>query len=113
MLEAIVNRLEADDGVRVVATVGDGRALVDTYATLHAAGEAPDVVLCDYSMPGLNGLEALRAILDRHPQARVLILSASPSGCRARPRRRSSRTPMSRVATPSWAKERSNRPEAS
>ena len=76
MLEAIVNRLSADDGVRVVATVGDGRALVDTYTALHAAGEAPDVVLCDYSMPGLNGIEALRAILDRHPQARVLILSA-------------------------------------
>src|SRR5439155_10179434 len=69
MLEAIVNRLSADDGVRVIATVGDGRALVDTYTALHAAGEAPDVVLCDYSMPGLNGIEALRAILDRHPEA--------------------------------------------
>ena len=76
MLEAIVNRLEADDEVEVVATVGDGRALVDTYCALHGAGEPPAVVLCDYSMPGLNGLEALRAILDRHPQARVLILSA-------------------------------------
>ena len=76
MLEAIVNRLSADAGVRIVATVGDGRALVDTYAALHAGGETPDVVLCDYSMPGLNGIEALRAILDRHPQAKVLILSA-------------------------------------
>jgi len=76
MLEAIVNRLAADDGVQIVDTVGDGRALVDTYAALHAAGEAPDVVLCDYSMPGLNGIEALRAIIDRDPGARVLILSA-------------------------------------
>jgi DNA-binding NarL/FixJ family response regulator len=76
MLEAIVNRLSADPGVRIVATFGDGRALVDGYAALHAAGEAPDVVLCDYSMPGLNGIEALRAILHREPQARVLILSA-------------------------------------
>ena len=76
MLEAILNRLSADAGVEVVATVGDGRALVDTYAGLQAAGEAPDLVLCDYSMPGLNGIEALRAILDRDPRARVLILSA-------------------------------------
>jgi len=76
MLEAIVNRLTADEGVRVVATVDDGRALVDTYTDLLAAGEPPDVVLCDYSMPGLNGIEALRAILNRHPEARVLILSA-------------------------------------
>jgi DNA-binding NarL/FixJ family response regulator len=45
MLEAIVNRLSADEGVRIVATVGDGRALVDTYSALHAAGQPPDVVL--------------------------------------------------------------------
>jgi DNA-binding NarL/FixJ family response regulator len=76
MLEAIVHRLSADEGVEIVATVGDGRALVETYTGLLAAGEPPDVVLCDYSMPGLNGIEALRAILDRHPEARVLILSA-------------------------------------
>jgi len=76
MLEAIVNRLAADDGVRIIATVGDGQALVEAYAALLAAGEPPDLVLCDYSMPGLNGIEALRAILDKHPQARVLILSA-------------------------------------
>jgi DNA-binding NarL/FixJ family response regulator len=76
MLEAILNRLTADAGLEVVATVGDGRALVDTYAALQAAGEPPDLVLCDYSMPGLNGIEALRAILGRDPQARVLILSA-------------------------------------
>jgi len=76
MLEAIVNRLGSDDGVRIVGTVGDGAALVDSYAALQAAGEAPDVVLCDYSMPFLNGIEALRAILDLDPDARVLILSA-------------------------------------
>jgi DNA-binding NarL/FixJ family response regulator len=76
MLEAIVNRLSAEPGVRVAATVSDGRALVEAYTALHAAGDAPDLVLCDYSMPGLNGFEALRAILDRHADARVLILSA-------------------------------------
>src|SRR5581483_1747416 len=76
MLEAIVNRLGSDDGVRIVGTVGDGAALVDSYAALQAAGEAHDVVLCDYSMPFLNGIEALRAILDLDPDARVLILSA-------------------------------------
>jgi DNA-binding NarL/FixJ family response regulator len=76
MLEAIVNRLASDEAVEVIATVGDGRALVDTYAALQAAGESPDVVLSDYSMPGLNGIEALRAILDIDPAGKVLILSA-------------------------------------
>src|SRR2546422_8769964 len=76
MLEAIVNRLGSDAAVEIVATVGDGRALVEAYAELHAAGVAPDLVLSDYSMPGLNGIEALRAILALDPAAKVLILSA-------------------------------------
>jgi DNA-binding NarL/FixJ family response regulator len=76
MLEAIVNRLGSDPAVEIVATVGDGRELVETYAALHAAGSPPDLVLSDYSMPGLNGIEALRAILAIDPRAKVLILSA-------------------------------------
>jgi DNA-binding NarL/FixJ family response regulator len=76
MLEAIVNRLSSDVGLRIAATVGDGRELVETYRSLHGAGEAPDLVLCDYSMPGMNGIEALREILGCDPAARVLILSA-------------------------------------
>src|SRR3954447_25557159 len=76
MLEAIVNRLGSDGAVEIVAAVGDGRELVEAYAALHAAGAPPDVVLSDYSMPGLNGIEAMRAILALDPGARVLILSA-------------------------------------
>lgn len=36
---------------------------------------APDVVLMDCSMPGGNGVEATRKILDRTPSARVVALS--------------------------------------
>ena len=76
MLEAIVNRLASDEAVEIVATAGDGSTLVEAYRALHAAGHPPDLVLSDYSMPGLNGIEAMRAILALDPAAKVLILSA-------------------------------------
>jgi DNA-binding NarL/FixJ family response regulator len=76
MLEAIVGRLAADPDMQVVGTAVDGQELVDTYRALHAAGRRPDVVLCDYSMPRLNGIEALRLILDTDVSAKVLLLSA-------------------------------------
>lgn len=76
MLEAIVSRLSSDAEVEVVGTAGDGQALVDTYRSLCATGRRPDVVLSDYSMPKLNGIEAMRRILDTDADAKVLILSA-------------------------------------
>ncbi len=76
MLEAIVNRLTSDPEFLVVGTVANGRELVETYGSLAEEGRAPDVVLSDYSMPELNGIEAMRLILREHPDAKVLILSA-------------------------------------
>jgi DNA-binding NarL/FixJ family response regulator len=67
--------LEANEDIRVVDAVGDGRAAVDRAGAL-----APDIVVMDVAMPGLNGIEATREILDRAPATGVVILSmhASP-----------------------------------
>jgi DNA-binding NarL/FixJ family response regulator len=76
MLEAIVGRLVADPYMQVAGTAVDGQDLVDAYRALHSEGRRPDVVLCDYSMPRLNGIEAMRLILDTDASAKVLLLSA-------------------------------------
>jgi DNA-binding NarL/FixJ family response regulator len=76
MLEAIVNRLSSDPDFVVVGTAGDGRELVDTYRSLTGEGRRPDVIVSDYSMPKLNGIEAMRLILKDEPEAKILILSA-------------------------------------
>jgi DNA-binding NarL/FixJ family response regulator len=39
----------------------------------------PDVVVLDLAMPRLDGLEAARRLLARHPEARVVILTGSRS----------------------------------
>lgn len=76
MLEAIVGRLASDPDMQVVGTAVDGQEVVDTYRALHAEDRRPDVVLCDHSMPRLNGIEAMRLILDTDGSAKVLLLSA-------------------------------------
>jgi len=54
----------------VVAIVGDGNALVAAVETL-----APDVIVTDIAMPGLNGIAAATQILRRNPAARIVFVT--------------------------------------
>ena len=62
--------LESQPGFSVIADAADGRE-----ALALAEQHAPDVVVMDVAMPGLNGIEAARQILARHPNAAVVFLS--------------------------------------
>ncbi|MFL5927484.1 MAG: response regulator transcription factor [Gaiellaceae bacterium] len=60
---------------------------IDVVASIETADKAPpivadlkpDVVLMDYRMPGLNGAEATRAMLEACPGTSVVCLTASVS----------------------------------
>jgi DNA-binding NarL/FixJ family response regulator len=67
-LKAVL-QFEAD--MEVVAEAGDVSG-----ALLEFERHAPDVTLLDLRMPG-GGLEVLRQLRGRHPEARVLILTTS------------------------------------
>ena len=59
------------DGFEVVGGVADGEA-----AITEAEACDPDVVIVDYKMPGLDGLETARRIRERRPGQQVIVYSA-------------------------------------
>ena len=58
--------------VEVVAAVADG-----TDALPAAARHRPDVVLMDYRLPGMDGVQATAALREAHPEVAVVVLTAS------------------------------------
>ncbi len=65
--------------IDLVATIDNGSAAV------AAVGEySPDVVLMDYRLPGLDGEQATRAILEAYPGTPIVCLTASVSRREAR-----------------------------
>jgi DNA-binding NarL/FixJ family response regulator len=62
------------EGIEVVGSVGGGAEAVVLCGEL-----TPDVAVMDYRMPGLDGAQATRAVLEASPSTRVICLTASVS----------------------------------
>ncbi|MFC2140429.1 response regulator [Candidatus Auribacterota bacterium] len=58
-------------GYRIAGEAGDGTEAIDKYEELQ-----PDLVLMDVLMPKLNGLQAAKLLLETHPQAIIVMLTA-------------------------------------
>lgn len=62
--------LTAAEGVEVIAEAARGEAACQLYQERR-----PDVVVMDLSMPGIGGLETMRRIIGRYPDAKILVFS--------------------------------------
>ncbi len=62
--------LEQNPKLRVCGEAEDGRAAVDKFKELQ-----PDIVILDWQMPVMNGIEAARHIASIAPQATVALLT--------------------------------------
>jgi len=58
------------DKFHIAGVVHDGRALLDAAQSIR-----PDVIVTDISMPGLNGIDAIRRIRETQPQSKILVLT--------------------------------------
>lgn len=58
-------------GYQVVGQAEDGAQVVELYSKLK-----PDLVIMDINMPGLGGIEAVKAIKRIDPSAKIIMCSA-------------------------------------
>ena len=70
--EALELLLDVTPDIRVVASVSNGEAAVEVCPRVD-----PAVVLVDYRLPGLDGVETTVAIRSACPQASVVVLTAT------------------------------------
>jgi len=69
--EGLRTYLELQDGIEVAGEAADGEEAVREAERLR-----PDVVLMDLVMPRLDGVGAMRALRERLPRARVIVLTS-------------------------------------
>jgi two-component system, NarL family, response regulator LiaR len=69
--EGLRSFLELQDGIEIVGDAADGAEAVALAEQLR-----PAVILMDLVMPNLDGVEAMRALRERVPETRVIILTS-------------------------------------
>ena len=75
MRTAITRMIESDPELQVAGTAQTGQEALEKIARLN-----PDVVTLDVEMPGLNGLETLKRIVQEMPRPVIMVSSLTQEG---------------------------------
>jgi two-component system chemotaxis response regulator CheY len=70
-IKMVLKDLVEKAGFRVMGEASDGEEALRLFAE-----KRPDIVLLDITMPKMDGLTALRKILETDPEAKVIMCSA-------------------------------------
>ncbi len=70
-IRRLLEKVLKDNKYEVVGMAENGEVAVQKYGELQ-----PDAVLMDITMPVMNGLEALSAIITQDPKANIVMLTA-------------------------------------
>ena len=68
--EGIVRQIELESDMTLVAEASNGREAIQQFRA-----HRPDITLMDLQMPEMGGLDALIAIRNEFPEARILVLT--------------------------------------
>ena len=77
--QGIAAVIQGERDMLIVGEAANGREAVETFRSLR-----PDVTLMDLQMPELNGIDAIVAIRQEHPQAKIIVLTTYEGDALAR-----------------------------
>ena len=67
---ALMHALSDEDDLEICGEAVNGQDALDHVKRAH-----PDVVLLDFTMPGMNGLQVARKVRELCPECRIVVLS--------------------------------------
>ena len=68
--QGVAGLLSTQSDINLVAEAANGREAIQQFRAHH-----PDITLMDLQMPEMNGLDAIIAIRDDFPEARIIVLT--------------------------------------
>jgi DNA-binding NarL/FixJ family response regulator len=68
--EGLTMIVESQPDLRVVAETGSGKQAIALFEQ-----HAPDIMLLDLGLPDVHGVDVIRALRAKHPEARIIVLT--------------------------------------
>jgi len=77
MRNALSSMIGSDPELKVIGTARDGVEAIEKIPALK-----PDIVTLDVEMPGMNGIETLKVIMERNPLPVIMVSSLTTEGAK-------------------------------